>query len=439
MISRRQFLSTSGATGLLVASGQANCSTPAAREIDASASDYKGEGLVYLKKRRQVLTADPKIFLGYPGNMNMPPEGYLKWRDALLDVEVGGRTMNNAGDPYRNRGVYNSHYLEAQIIDRFGVRFGFDLQDVWGFISHSGTDSNMHGAYMGRTLLKQKTGVAPKVYYTRETHYSIEIIRDLLAIEEVLVGTTPDGAMDTADFKTKLAQNKDAPALVLATIGTTFKGAIDDIDAIQEALRGIESYVHLDAALFGGYLQASEFSKDLAATGPAGKRYDSISVSCHKFFGFPMVAGIFVTNKSTFETYREHFSKVHNPSYISHVPGTITCSRDTVTPALFHYFSTEEAFKIQQADAKSVLSNAAYLLKEMENHFPELEAKLANNKSNIVHFKAVTKEIKHKWTLATIETGKGESLTHVVVMPHASQHYLDMFLADLDAARQKQA
>jgi len=41
---------------------------------------------------------------------------------------------------------------------------------------------------------------------------------------------------------------------VIATIGTTFKGAIDQVDRIQEALKGYPSYLHLDAALFGGYL-----------------------------------------------------------------------------------------------------------------------------------------------------------------------------------------
>ncbi len=305
----------------------------------------------------------------------MPPEGYFKWRDELLRLELGGRVNNNVGDPYRTRGVYNSHYLEAEITDRFGARFGFDPYDTWGFVSNSGTDSNMHGAYIGRTLLKQKTGQTPKIYYTKEAHYSIQIIRDLLAMEEVLVATNPDGSMNVDDLKTKLKAGSDAPALLMATIGTTFKGAIDDIDDIQQALKGYESYVHLDAALFGGYLQASKFASDLYSVGPSGKRYDSISVSCHKFFGFPTMAGIFITNKSTFEEYRDYFSKVHDPAYISHVPGTITCSRDPLKPALFHYFSTDQSFAQQSLDADAILANTNYLHKEMQNHFPELETK----------------------------------------------------------------
>ena len=433
MISRRNFLATTGSAGVMLATGSCHAGSREASVLPETA--YRGDGGLYLEKRAQLLETDPKIFLGYPGNKNLPPEGYFRWRDELFRLEIGKRMENNIGDPFRDRGFHNAHYLEAQTIERFGARFGFDREDVWGFITNSGTDSNMHGAYIGRTLLTHRTGVVPRVYYTRETHYSIEIIRDLLAMREVLVDTLPDGAMDPADLTDKLKANKDAPALVLATIGTTFKGAIDDIDKIQDALRGYESYVHLDAALFGGFLQASEYAGDLHLSRNGRKRYDSISVSCHKFFGFPMIAGIFVTTASTYGTFKDYFSQVHNPAYISHVPGTISCSRNLLSAALFHYFSTDEAFKLQQADASRVMDDADYLQQTLASHFPDLEAQRANNRSNIVHFNRVSDRIKKKWHLATVATEAGESLTHVVVMPHATRHYLDRFLADLESDR----
>ena len=73
----------------------------------------------------------------------------------------------------------------------------------------------------------------------------------------------------------------------------------------------------------------------------------------------------------------------------------------------------------------------------MQNHFPELDAKRADPKSNIVYFNKVDAEIKRKWTLATVETGAGEKLAHVVVMPHATRHYLDRFLSDLDDVKRE--
>jgi histidine decarboxylase len=166
----------------------------------------------YIRSRRDWLKDhDPRVFLGYPANMNKPSEGFFRWREQLESVEVGARTMNNVGDPFYHPGSLNTHYLEADLIRRFGLRYGFPEDDIWGFVSNSGTDSNTHGAFVGRTLLESRTGVTPKVYYTKEAHYSIQVIRDLLDMQEVLVATTPTGAMDPVDLREKLKENRDAP------------------------------------------------------------------------------------------------------------------------------------------------------------------------------------------------------------------------------------
>jgi histidine decarboxylase len=57
---------------------------------------------------------------------------------------------------------------------------------------------------------------------------------------------------------------------LLNLMAVTFKGAIDQVDRIQEALNGHPSHMHLDAALFGGYLphisNASEVSYQSASS-----------------------------------------------------------------------------------------------------------------------------------------------------------------------------
>jgi glutamate/tyrosine decarboxylase-like PLP-dependent enzyme len=436
MVSRRSFLTSSATVGALAYTGVGQCRPPASLEASIQSSgNFTGTSADFIQRRKQYLKdKDPNMFLGYPSDQSLPPEGYFKWRDELFNLEFGKRNGNNVGDPYEDpEAMRHVHFLETATINTFGARFGFDPQDTWGFISNSGTDSNMHGAYIGRTLLHQRTGVIPKIYYTKEAHYSIQIIKDLLVMEEILVDTNPDGSMDTSDLADKLKANKNNPALVVPTIGTTFKGAIDNIDEIQKELSGYTSFVHLDAALFGGYFQVSKFADDLKVLGPHGKRYDSIAISCHKFFGFPSIAGIFITHKNAFEEYRNYFAQVHDPDYVSHVPGTITCSRDTVNPALFYYYSTEESLVKQEKDASDMLVNTEYLYKEMKNHFPDLSPKRANEKSNIVYFDQVDTSIKRKWTLATIgdDTTK-ESLAHAVIMTHVSKSYLDVFLEDLE-------
>ena len=435
LMNRRQFLSMTGATALVaVCSPHALAAQPLAHRQSQPKAPADLNALQNLARQKDKL-------LGYPINMTTLPDTFLDWRNELARAGFNRFAFNNVGNPYDQSHIpFNCHPFERELIDRFGAIYGFSPGNIWGFLSNSGTDSNMHGLYMGRTILHSRTGVMPKIYFTQEAHYSIQILRDLLHLDWVVVGTKPDGGMDADDLERQLNANPNHPALVVATIGTTFKGAIDSVDEIQAKLKGRESYLHLDAALFGGYLPHTNFAAELLheaadpVTGKKRQRYDSIAVSCHKFFGFPSPAGLFITPRTNFEAFLAPFSKIHDPEYVHQVPGTITCSRDAVKPAEFYFFSTESAFAQQTTDAKAILDNAAYLLKEMTNHYPHLQAIRANGRSNIVYFRKPSEAVVNRYSLATMRLDSGGQLTpyaHVVVMPHAKKEILDQFLTDL--------
>ncbi|MCX8048703.1 MAG: pyridoxal-dependent decarboxylase [Methylohalobius sp.] len=426
MLTRRQFLGVSAAGALASGCRPANFPRLLA-EREASISRFSLAG-----KAKQAHWKN--LLLGYPINMNAPPEEFFAWREELRRVGIGGFAYNNVGNPYKPSSIaFNTHDFERELIARFGQVYGFPPGDVWGFLSHSGTDSNMHGLYMGRTLLKGRTGILPRCYFTKEAHYSIQILRDLLGLETVWVETLPDASMDPEDLKRKLAENADWPALVVATVGTTFKGGIDPIDRIQEALRsaGIPSYLHLDAALFGGYLPHTPRAFEVLHS-PNGKpkRYDSLAVSCHKFFGFHSPAGIFLTTRSDFEEFLGFYSQVHNPEYIGHVPGTITCSRDAVKPAEFLFFSTPQAQARQAEDTRRMLAHTDYLFARLQNDFPQLEPKRAGLDSNTIYFRKPADWIVSKYFLAVMRLD-GQEFAHVVVMPHVDLSVLGDFLTDL--------
>jgi len=431
MVSRRLFLGSSGLGALAVATG---CLPPAFLRSAVSAevppdSLQKKAALQGLKER----------LLGYPINMNTPSEEFFAWRAELLKSGVDKFAFNNVGNPFKASPIpYNTHDFEREIVREFGKLFCFPVDDTWGFLSNSGTDSNMHGMYMGRTLLQGRTGLVPKAYFTREAHYSVQILRDLLGLETVMVETLADGGMDPDDLADKLAANANVPALVVATIGTTFKGAIDNVDRIQEELADVTSYLHVDAALFGGYLpfthHAKEVSYQSARRLDAG-RYDSIAVSCHKFFGFASPAGLFVTKQGLYNEFNELFSRIHNPEYIHHVPGTITCSRDAVKPAEFYYFTTPPALAQQAGDAQLMLMNTTWFLDQMHSHFPQYSATRSNDLSNTIYFRHPGEAIVTKYSLATMRLdigGKSELFAHVIIMPHVSQNVLAEFLQDLE-------
>ncbi|MGR9053130.1 MAG: pyridoxal-dependent decarboxylase [Gammaproteobacteria bacterium] len=435
MLTRRRFLGY-GAAGLVTA---ATGCTPKHLMLFREEPENTTTSAISLAERIEHAKFKERL-LGYPANMNTPPDAFFAWRKQLRQAGIGIFAYNNVGNPFAHSPIpFNTHDFERQLIIDFGRLFAFPIDNIWGFLSHSGTDSNMHGMYMGRTLLKDRTGRLPKVYYTPEAHYSVQILRDLLGLEAVIVGTLPDGAMDPEDLARHVAEHADAPALVVATIGTTFKGAIDRVDDIQRVLQGIESYLHLDAALFGGYLPHTGFAGEVAfhsRAKPGAARYDSIAVSCHKFFGFPSPAGLFITSADNFNAFNALYSKVHSPEYIGHVPGTITCSRDAVKPAEFSFFAGVDAWAKQAEDANAMLRNTDYLTEQMRMHFPHLSPTRASAQSNTVYFRHPGAWLVEKYSLATMRlTVENETAeyAHVVVMPHARREILDEFLTDLES------
>ncbi|PRQ07868.1 pyridoxal-dependent decarboxylase [Enhygromyxa salina] len=389
------------------------------------------------------LPQQKQLMLGYPVNMATPPPEFFAWRRELEAVGLGQFAFNNVGDPYQHSHIaFNTHMFERELVRRFGALYRFAAHDTWGFLSNSGTDSNMHGLYMGRTILSGHAGIEPNIYFTKEAHYSIQILADLLGLQRIDVGTHSDGRMSAESLAQRLSEYPNQPALVVATIGTTFKGAVDSLDEIQAALVGRTAYVHVDAALFGGYLPHTPFAarlwqrKDGSSSG--APRYDSIAVSCHKFFGFPSPAGLFISTHAAFAQFHELFSQVHDPEYLQQVPGTITCSRDAVKPAEFVFFSTDRAFARQRDDAEQILRDTSYVYDQMQTHFPELSPVRASPLSNTIYFRQPSEEIVDAYTLATMtiaHEGKREPHAHVIVMPHATREILDNFLTDLEHER----
>jgi histidine decarboxylase len=190
--------------------------------------------------------------------------------------------------------------------------------------------------------------------------------------------------------------------------------------------------------LFGGYLPYTDYASEVLHridSNLTTERYDSIAVSCHKFFGFPSPAGLFITTKNRFNEFSEQFRQVHNPEYIHQVPGTISCSRDAVKPAEFYFFSTPSAMARQAEDAHSILKLTTYLLDQMQTHFAYLLPARANDRSNTLYFRKPSNWIVEKYSLATMQlaqNNKRQDYAHVVVMPHISQKVLTEFLTDLE-------
>ena len=94
------------------------------------------------------------------------------------------------------------------------------------------------------------------LYASKETHYSVFKARKMYRMPTEPVDTLPTGEIDYEHFRQRLRANSSKPAIFNVNIGTTVKGAVDDLDRILEVLteEGYSEdrfYIHCDGALFG--------------------------------------------------------------------------------------------------------------------------------------------------------------------------------------------
>ena len=112
--------------------------------------------LARLNRYAEMVQEQKGLSFGYPGNLDIQLTGFYEW---LLDSGVYSVIANNAGDPFDNNESYmNTLDFEKEVIEFFAPLYGFDLDDLWGLVTFSGTDGNNHGIYFGSSYLEKKTG-----------------------------------------------------------------------------------------------------------------------------------------------------------------------------------------------------------------------------------------------------------------------------------------
>lgn len=343
---------------------------------------------------------------GYPTNTNFDYQDLYKF----LKFNI-----NNVGDPYDDN-LYscNTHEFEQEVIDYFAKLFRCSTEH-WGYVTNGGTEGNMHGLYLARESWPD--GV---VYMSEDTHYSLMKSVHLLKMNHVIIKSDQYGEIDYSDFSNMVHLNRNKPAIIVANIGTTMKGAFDNIQKIQKVLKDHavrRKYIHCDAALYGMILPfvpgvpSFDFSAGI----------DSISVSGHKFIGLPIPAGVVIAKKVNVERVKVAIE------YIGAHDTTISGSRNGVTPLMLWkaiHDKGEDGFK---ANVDQCYENTRYLV----NKLREIGwTSWVNDFSTTVVIRRPPESIIRKWQMAVCE-----EWSHIIVMPHLTKEKLNELVEDLRIER----
>jgi len=347
--------------------------------------------------------------LGYPYNLDYQNDELARFMRY---------SINNLGDPFvtSNYGVH-SRQFEVAVVDFFAKLWKADPDDYWGYVTTCGTEGNLHGM-----LLARETHPNGIIYTSKETHYSIFKAANYYRMDIEVIPTLPVGEIDYSALGQALQKNKGRAAILNVNIGTTVKGAVDNLDRILRTLTlsgyaRDDFYVHCDGALFAMMMPFVDYAPEMSFNKPI----DSIAVSGHKMLGCPMPCGIALTKKS-------HVARVETRiDYLNSVDTTIMGSRNGHAALhMWHSLRTKGLDGIK-ASVAACLQTAVYLRDELTNI--GVTCRLNDLSSTVVLERPMHDPFIKKWQLAC-----EEDIAHVVVMPNVTTAKVDTFVAELKAS-----
>ena len=340
--------------------------------------------------------------IGYPGNQ------IFDYSPLLPFLEY---SLNNIGDPFHDSNYQsNTHGIEREVITRFAGLMRIDPDEAWGYVTSGGTEGNLYGLYLAREMYPN--GI---FYFSEETHYSVLKNVRLLNARYIMIKRQENGEIDYQDLHEMIQVNRDLPVVIIATIGTTMRGAVDDIERITEILRDLavpDIYIHADAALSGMILP---FVEDPQPYGfDAG--INSISVSGHKLIGTPLPCGVVLTRRS-------HVERVGRAiECVGIQDTTLSGSRNGLTPLMLWYALEHYGSDGFRALVARMLDTAEYAMEQFNQH--GIAAWRHRNSVTVV-FPRPAPEVFRKWQIAP----EGE-VAHIITMPHVTRKMVDELVAD---------
>lgn len=284
-----------------------------------------------------------------------------------------------------------------------------------------------------RSIVQQL--LTPTVFYTKgHTHYSVPKIAEILRLNIRTVEPNEDGSMNLDNLKRELifhaGAHPNSPVIVIANIGTTITGAIDNVPGIKQTLESMNPKpiytIHMDGALTGFVMpilkpfgEVTNYFKGLGA--------NTLAVSAHKYPGLSQPCGIILADREFFE---KAFDKSERSiDYVGNISDvTISGSRSGLNVLMFYNalctFELDKSTDKLEQMVDNNLKSAKYLYDELVKVFgPE---KVHYPYHFNVMFPRPSIALAKKYQLMLT----GETAT-ICVLPNVTKVLVDQFIHDL--------
>ncbi len=318
---------------------------------------------------------------------------------------------NNVGDPFAGSNYsQNTHDLEREVVASFARFSRAEPDELWGYVTGGGTEGNMYGLYLARELYPEGM-----VYFSEDSHYSVPKILRLQHTRNIMIRSLPNGEIDCDDLRETVFLRRDVPPIIFANIGTTMKGAVDDLGRIREIMQELavrNYYVHCDAALSGAILPFVENAPPWDFADGA----DSIAVSGHKFLGCPLPCGVVLARK-------KHVERVaRSVEYVGVLDTTISGSRSAITPLMLWYRLRELGEEGLRQLVRRCLERAGYAVERFRQQ--GISAWRHTNSVTVV-LPRPPESLVRRWSLAP----QG-AICHLITLDHVTEEIIDEFVSE---------
>lgn len=270
------------------------------------------------------------------------------------------------------------------------------------------------------------------------------------------------------------------PILIVLNVGTTWKGAYDDVPAVNKMLKELGEefpwlwnrtvhydperpwlsderrgfWVHVDGALGAPFLPFIEMSYRRGLIDRMGPVFDfrneavmSIGCSMHKWIGGPWPSGIYMTRT------KYQLQPPDTADLIGSADTTLGGSRSGFSPMIFWDYFSRMSYEDNMRKALETEHIAGYLeesLRKLEKRLrekfgPEVDLWIARSRLALtVRFRMANPTISYKWTLDSerlwVPTGPNtrqlRSYSHAFVMGSVEKKQVDGLIDDLWRAAQ---
>lgn len=382
----------------------------------------------YLNKYLHSFQGVDQRFMGYPESP------FADHTITHVTKNFSNLLLNNAGDPFDDHGHWKTHtkQFEREVVEFFGELFQF--KDYWGYVTSGGTEGNLEGMLVGRNYLRAKytkelksIGEDLPIFVTsKASHYSLRKNADILFLELLEIEVNEKDEIDLQDLKEKIEAKvpKERPILMNLNIGTTMRGAIDDLVNVIKLMDSMDRknvYYHADMALYGLIYRLFYPYSDIFI-----ERICSFAISGHKLLTLQMPSGIFIGKKE----YVDVALSSGRVSYIGCMDRTIGGSRNGLLPLLLHAKISQGIHAIQ-SEIQECITNCNYLYSELRRI--GIHCERSSVPGIIVYFPELHDSVNEKYQLAC-----HDGISHVVCMRHVDEQLIDQFINDILAQRKRE-